>query len=1050
MHGHQSTQCTHLFRVLSQALIYLSVSSHSSSLFLFDQWQFWQKGLPVSVEQNFLSTVEFLSGLLVNYVINRILNSPKLEIRCMKGEEIVSKRPGSPSTNFEHYIYQANRKSQQNLFIDLVMKPQILRSTQDAALFNFMVLVHNHHQHTKMYATFIDLKMTFDLTIIIMISQWSKVPKTEPTMIYFSIRIYIYRSLSLAQSNVEETLQIKNLTSIDSEKIELSNEVPSMLSDPSIISSLSLPEDENRHTQKSISGTSFKSCFSFASDEEDYFSTCQSFSESDDDDDTKHYEMDSCLAKYLLTDSSTEIPSNGMSNRESHNLSSRSYIDIEKIIRRPRANSTGFFLDGSEVVNEVWEGQTGGESMALFRFTDICYRSILKQLGQRGEYSDDYFDWTVENSDCGELSDSASRRIRRNRRQFSNRSRSSKFSTDSRFSSDMDDYGGDDDEEDEEDFSEYVTGCKIRYGVIRQANSEPFLPSMNSSNSFGIENSLIKIVQKLQTVHAKNPADFVTDIIGGQLKSYSFDGVNVNLPVPYRAKFRQKKLESKNVHDIGRLRSTYSPLRMIGNGLKRRHLFVKSKSDSINTKSSLSRDVLEEEREEELKESDEDLRVRVDLSPAANNSNKLSGNLSNIMIKQELSEIHQNLPLRPDSMLSEISETNTLTETLSNVYATENDTKEASNIWNAHKSDSFNNVATNKSQKFEPEISKRRKMFYVQSTDTFDSDEEFDVNFMKKLEVKTAALSASQEFSRGINLCIGETQYSSIKRPTSLTSLQKVVISDPDEENKSCGLRKWKAATNLTDLLAQYASEDSDNSSLDIENPNSPSGNSNLKDFDDVSLETLIFYDAIADELVFDAFCDAFVVLTESVFKPTVEEIDKSTKTILETSEIKDEQMKNVVLNNTTNVQTIIETKQNEEDKYLKEAKEEEIMIQAKPIVSGEDHSENSQEQLQLRCIVEWLAASRTGAPRLEYYLTSYKIQKLDVIVKTLRRRNWTVGDLTLALFRYCETVINMRNYSVPHATPVPLFVYLLDCATRRTNSEFSSDSYDSIGTFSS
>lgn len=424
-----------------------------------------------------------------------------------------------------------------------------------------------------------------------------------------------------------------------------------------------------------------------------------------------------------------------------------------------------------------------------------------------------------------DFSDWSDGRHRRMRRPFFGRS-SRMSSTESRYSSDLDDEDNDDDDS----FCEYstFTGGKGRYSMIRKANSEPMLPSMTSSNPYGVEDNLVIIARRLQTASISNPANFVTDIIGGKLKSYSFDGVNANLPVPYRAKFRKKQFPNRNKYsDYQPTRSTYSPLKMSGSLTRRRNLFGRSHSESIPTRSSLSREVLEEQEEEDEEVEEKDvLRLRQDVTEFSS-LQKLNGNLSNIVIRQELAEIQQNLPFRPASM-SNVSEANTLTD------STIEEEAPSPNL----------------------EVSYKKKMFYVQSTETFDSDEEFDVNFMKTLEVKAAALSASQEFSRGVGATCDDFQQL-IKRPISLSSLQKSVMLNPDEEHGGA-LRKWKATTNLQDLLAQFNSEEED----DDEEEAVPSS------ADDVSLEMLLTYESIADEMVFDAFCDAFVVLTEEIFHP--------------------------------------------------------------------------------------------------------------------------------------------------------------------------------------
>ncbi|XP_011496990.1 PREDICTED: uncharacterized protein LOC105361492 [Ceratosolen solmsi marchali] len=56
----------------------------------------------------------------------------------------------------------------------------------------------------------------------------------------------------------------------------------------------------------------------------------------------------------------------------------------------------------------------------------------------------------------------------------------------------------------------------------------------------------------------------------------------------------------------------------------------------------------------------------------------------------------------------------------------------------------------------------------------------------------------------------------------------------------------------------------------------------------------------------------------------------------------------------------------------------------------------------QLKLIVQWLAASIAGVPRLIYYTFSHsKLTKLDTVSRVLTDRQWSVGDLAAATLRF-------------------------------------------------
>ncbi|XP_059350663.1 uncharacterized protein LOC130693764 isoform X2 [Daphnia carinata] len=65
----------------------------------------------------------------------------------------------------------------------------------------------------------------------------------------------------------------------------------------------------------------------------------------------------------------------------------------------------------------------------------------------------------------------------------------------------------------------------------------------------------------------------------------------------------------------------------------------------------------------------------------------------------------------------------------------------------------------------------------------------------------------------------------------------------------------------------------------------------------------------------------------------------------------------------------------------------------------------------QLKSMLQWMAASRSGAPCLVYYTAgASSVVKLDIVCRVIMDRQWTVGDLAGALLRYCRARLDPRR----------------------------------------
>ncbi|XP_012272786.1 uncharacterized protein LOC105695623 isoform X2 [Orussus abietinus] len=67
----------------------------------------------------------------------------------------------------------------------------------------------------------------------------------------------------------------------------------------------------------------------------------------------------------------------------------------------------------------------------------------------------------------------------------------------------------------------------------------------------------------------------------------------------------------------------------------------------------------------------------------------------------------------------------------------------------------------------------------------------------------------------------------------------------------------------------------------------------------------------------------------------------------------------------------------------------------------------------QLKLVIQWLAASLSGAPRLIYYTCGHpNLSKLDTVSRVLMDRHWSVGDLAAATLRFALQSIEEKSIS--------------------------------------
>lgn len=63
-----------------------------------------------------------------------------------------------------------------------------------------------------------------------------------------------------------------------------------------------------------------------------------------------------------------------------------------------------------------------------------------------------------------------------------------------------------------------------------------------------------------------------------------------------------------------------------------------------------------------------------------------------------------------------------------------------------------------------------------------------------------------------------------------------------------------------------------------------------------------------------------------------------------------------------------------------------------------------------MKLVIQWLAASLAGVPKLMYYTAGNpSLSKLDTVSRVLMDRHWSVGDLAAATLRFALQTIEER-----------------------------------------
>lgn len=85
-----------------------------------------------------------------------------------------------------------------------------------------------------------------------------------------------------------------------------------------------------------------------------------------------------------------------------------------------------------------------------------------------------------------------------------------------------------------------------------------------------------------------------------------------------------------------------------------------------------------------------------------------------------------------------------------------------------------------------------------------------------------------------------------------------------------------------------------------------------------------------------------------------------------------------------------------------------------KPISTGNWGCGSSRKgDVQLKVIIQWLAASVAGVPYMTYYTyTHQQLAKLDTVCRILVDRKWTVKELVEATLRYSKNVLHGKELS--------------------------------------
>ncbi|XP_041762845.1 uncharacterized protein LOC121588685 isoform X1 [Anopheles merus] len=96
------------------------------------------------------------------------------------------------------------------------------------------------------------------------------------------------------------------------------------------------------------------------------------------------------------------------------------------------------------------------------------------------------------------------------------------------------------------------------------------------------------------------------------------------------------------------------------------------------------------------------------------------------------------------------------------------------------------------------------------------------------------------------------------------------------------------------------------------------------------------------------------------------------------------------------------------------------LNVNLRPVATGNwGCGANKRGDVQLKMVIQWMAASVAGLPYLSYYTAgNEKLSKLDTICRVLKDRKWTVGELAAATLSHARDILedpfyynNDRNY---------------------------------------
>uniref|UniRef100_A0A1Q3FIR3 poly(ADP-ribose) glycohydrolase n=1 Tax=Culex tarsalis TaxID=7177 RepID=A0A1Q3FIR3_CULTA len=116
-----------------------------------------------------------------------------------------------------------------------------------------------------------------------------------------------------------------------------------------------------------------------------------------------------------------------------------------------------------------------------------------------------------------------------------------------------------------------------------------------------------------------------------------------------------------------------------------------------------------------------------------------------------------------------------------------------------------------------------------------------------------------------------------------------------------------------------------------------------------------------------------------------------------------------------------IRTNGSQNDKISQIAQKRTFNVNLRPVATGNwGCGDTKRGDVQLKMVIQWMAASVAGLPYLIYYTAgSEKLSKLDTICRVLKDRKWTVGELAAATLSHAKDILedplyynNDRSYS--------------------------------------